>query len=57
MNTFATFVLLSVTKFTIVSVNELAYTDLRDINGTLVAKAPVTQNILVSNTSHMLFLR
>ena len=38
MNTFATFVLLSVTKFTIVSVNILSYADLRDVNGTFVAK-------------------
>ena len=40
MNTFATFVLLSVTKFTIVSVNILSYANLRDVNGTLVAKNP-----------------
>ena len=41
MNTFATFVLLSVTKFTIVSVNLLAYVNLYDVNGTVVAKAPL----------------
>ena len=41
MNTFATFVLLSVIKFTIVSVNLLAYVNLFDINGTVVAKAPL----------------
>ena len=41
MNTFATFVLLSVTKFTIVSVNILGYVNLIDINGTVVAKAPL----------------
>ena len=41
MNTFATFVLLSVTKFTIVSVNILAYVNLYDVNGTVVAKAPL----------------
>ena len=40
MNTFATFVLLSVTKFTIVSVNILSYANLRDVSGTLVAKNP-----------------
>ena len=38
MNTFATFVLLSVTKFTIVSVNILSYADLHDVNGTVVAR-------------------
>ena len=60
MNTFATFVLLSVTKFTIVSVNILAYTDLRDIDGTLVAKVPLYDGNLKyfsANISHMLFLR
>ena len=41
MNTFATFILLSVTKFTIVSVNILAYVNLYDVNGTVVAKAPL----------------
>ena len=41
MNTFATFVLLSVTKFTIVSVNLLAYAQLLNVNGTVVAKAPL----------------
>ena len=41
MTTFATFVLLSVTKFTIVSVNILAYVNLYDVNGTVVAKAPL----------------
>ena len=41
MNTFATFVLLSFTKFTIVSVIIIAFTDLRDVNGTVVAKAPL----------------
>ena len=41
MNTFATFVLLSVIKFTIVSVNLLAYVNLFDVNGTVVAKAPL----------------
>ena len=38
MNTFATFVLLSVTKFTKVSVNILSYANLRDANGTVVAR-------------------
>ena len=41
MNTFATFVLLSVIKFTIVSVNLLAYVNLIDINGTVVARVPL----------------
>ena len=41
MNTFATFVLLSVTKFTIVSVNILTYVKLYDVNGTVVARVPI----------------
>ena len=41
MNTFATFVLLSVTKFTIVSVNILTYVKLYDANGTVVARVPL----------------
>ena len=47
MNTFATFVLLSVTKFTIVSVNILTYTKLYDINGTLVARVPLFNSDLM----------
>ena len=38
MNTFATFVLLSVTKFTIVSVNLLAYAELLNVNGTVITR-------------------
>ena len=41
MNTFATFVLLSVTKFTLVSVNLLVYKNLFDVNGTVVTKVPL----------------
>ena len=41
MNTFATFILLSVTKFTIVSVNILTYVTLYDVNGTVVARVPL----------------
>ena len=41
MNTFATFVLLSVTKFTIVSVNILTFVDLYEVNGTVVARVPL----------------
>ena len=40
MNTFATFILLSITKFTIVSFNLLASTKLFDANGTLVRHVP-----------------
>ena len=41
MNTFATFVLLSLTKFTIVSASILAQVELYDINGTVVSLAPL----------------
>ena len=41
MNTFATFVLLSVTKFTIVSAGILAHVELYDVNGTVVTLAPL----------------
>ena len=41
MNTFATFILLSITKFTVVSINLLAFTSLFDVNGTVVRYVPL----------------
>ena len=41
MNTFATFILLSITKFTVVSINLLTFTNLVDVNGTLVRRVPL----------------
>ena len=54
MNTFATFVLLSVIKFTIVSVNVLSYANLRDANGTVVARVSLYKaGVAYFSTKHL----
>ena len=41
MNTFATFILLSITKFTVVSIDLVTYTNIVDVNGTVVRRVPL----------------